>query len=128
MARFYLDEDIPPDVVPILVHYNQEVVHVVESGNRSLSDPEHLLIAARSERILVTYNRRDFRQLHQFWTALNVWGNLGQRHAGILTCWGQVPKIQWAILVHDFVSRGSNLDNQMWEWKRQQQEWEQFGW
>jgi hypothetical protein len=73
-------------VFPILAHYNHEVVHVVESGNRSLSDPEHLLVVARSERILVTYNRRDF------------------------------PAI------------ASILDSPMWDWRRQQQEWERFGW
>ena len=128
MARFYLDEDIPPDVGEALTRYNHDVVHAVEAGNQSIPDPVHLLMAARDGRVLVTFNRRDFRQAHQFWTALHSWGNLDQPHAGILTSMGQVPKIEWAHLVHDFVSQGPDLDNQMWEWRRQQRLWKRFGW
>lgn len=128
MARFYLDEDIPPEVSEILAHYNHDVVHAMATGNQSIPDPVHLLIAARAGRILVTFNRRDFRQAHQFWTALHSWGNLDQPHTGILTSMGQISNNEWADLLHAFVSQGRNLNNQMWEWRRQQQRWFRFGW
>lgn len=128
MARFYLDENISREVESTLSQNAHDVVHAVDMGNQSKSDPEHLLVAARDDRILVTFNRRDFRVLHQFWTALNVWGRLDQRHAGILTSWGDIPDEPWADLVHAFVSQGRNLNNQMWEWRRQQQRWFRFGW
>ena len=128
MARFYLDENIPREVQLVLSRYAHDVVHAFDLGNRSVSDPEHLQVAARDSRILVTYNRRDFRLLHQFWTALNAWGNLNQRHSGVLTSWGDIPDEPWANLVHDFVSQDPDLDNQMWEWLSQQQQWRRFGW
>ncbi len=128
MARFYLDENISRDVGSALAQNAHDVVHAVDVGNQSKPDPEHLLVAAESGRILVTFNRRDFRELHRFWTALNAWGNLDQHHAGILTSWGDIADEQWAGLIHAFVSLGPDLDNQMWEWRRQQQEWRRFGW
>ena len=128
MARFYLDENISRVTQRMLAQNDHDVVHAFDLGNRSVPDPEHLQAAARDDRILITYNRRDFRVLHQFWTALNAWGNLSQRHAGLLTSWGDIPDEPWANLVHDFVSQDPNLDNQMWEWLPRQQEWRRFGW
>ena len=128
MARFYLDENISRNVESALAQNAHDVVHSVDLGNRSRPDPEHLQAAAESARILVTFNRRDFRVLHQFWTALNAWGTLDRRHAGILTSWGDISDEPWAALVHDFVSQRRNLNNEMWEWRPQQQEWERFGW
>ena len=66
MASFYLDEDIPPGVGAMLAQNGHDVVRAAEAGNRSLPDPEHLLAAAESRRILVTFNRRDFRELHRY--------------------------------------------------------------
>jgi hypothetical protein len=128
MARFYLDENTPREVQLILSQYSHDVVHAYDLGHRSMPDPEHLQVAAKAGRILVTYNRRDFRELHRFWTALNAWGNLDQHHSGVLTSWGDIPDEPWANLVHDFVSQASNLDNQMWEWLPRQQQWRRFGW
>ena len=128
MARFYPDEDISRNVEDALAQNTHDVVHSVDLGNRSKPDPEHLPAAAESGRILVTFNRRDFRVLHQFWTALNAWGKLDQRHAGILTSWGDISDEPWAALVHAFVIQRGNLYNEMWEWRPQQQEWERFGW
>ena len=128
MGLFYLDEDIPPEVGKILAQRSHDVVHVFDLGIRSTIDPEHLRVAARDERILVTFNRNDFRELHQLWVALNAWGTLDQPHAGILTSWGQIPATQWADLVHAFVGNHESPRNQIWEWRRQQQIWERFGW
>jgi hypothetical protein len=128
MAHFYLDENIPVDLAAVLTRFSHDVVHAYDWGNLSISDPQHLSIAADAGRILITYNRRDFEVLHQFWTALNAWGILERSHAGILAPWGQVTPDLWANLVHDFVSQGQSLNNQMWVWWRQQGDWRQFGW
>ncbi len=128
MARFYLDENVPRQVGQLLSQEGHDSVHAYDLGNRQTPDPEHLLVAANTGRVLVTFNRKDFGLLHQFWTALNIWGTLPQRHSGILSSWGQIPDGQWAVRIHSFMSPDPVLDNQMWEWQRQQQRWRYFGW
>ncbi len=128
MARFYLDEDIDPEVGIILEQHAHNVVHAYDLGNRAVPDPQHLLVAAEAGRVLVTFNRRDFQTLHQFWTALNIWGNLDYRHAGILTTWGQIDAKSWAGLLHNLAFRNQELENEMWGWHRQQNDWVRLGW
>jgi hypothetical protein len=112
MAQFYLDEDVSPQVGQLLAAQGHDYVHARDLGNRGMPDPQHLLVAANAGRVLVTFNRRDFGPLHQFWTALNIWGTLDRRHAGILSSWGQIPIGEWAGLNHDFMSPEPALDNQ----------------
>ena len=128
MARFYLDKDVSPRVGRLLAQHGHDSVHTYELGNRRTSDPEHLLVVANAGRVLVTFNRGESGPLHQFWTALNIWGTLSQSHAGILSSWGQIPAIEWAGLIHSSVSPEPALDNQMREWQRQQRSWRLFGW
>lgn len=128
MAAFYLDENVSRDAEGLLTRYGHDVLHCVDAGNGGRPDPEHLQVAVRTRRILVTFNWRDFRLLHQFWTALNAWGNLPQPHAGILTSMGEIDDILWANLLHTFVSERPSLTNQMWEWRRQQGMWFPFRW
>lgn len=128
MARLYLDENISPATQQILAQNGHDVVHAFDLGNRSTSDAEHLWIAAQAGRILITFNRNDFRELHRLWTALNTWGRIDRKHAGVLTSWGDIDEVPWANTVNAFVSRRHNLDNQMWEWRRQQGDWRPFGW
>lgn len=128
MARFYLDENISRDAEHLLTRYGHDALHSVDLGHRAMPDPQHLFAAADDNRILLTFNRRDFELLHQFWTSLNAWGNLDRPHSGILTAVGEINDLQWANLVHAFVRQRQNLDNQMWEWRRQQQEWRRFSW
>lgn len=127
MARFYLDEDIPPQVGQLLAQQGHDFVHANDLGNRGVPDPQHLLLAAAEDRVLVTFNRRDFGPLHNFWTALNIWGVMRQPHSGILSSWGQIPATEWAGIIHQFVGADAAMDNQMWEWHRQQQRWRLFG-
>ena len=128
MARFYLDENVSRDAELLLARYGHDSLHCVDAGTRSHQDPEHLQSASVAGRILVAFNWRDFRLLHQFWTALNAWGNLGQSHSGILTSLGEIDDILWANLLHAFVSERTSLTNQMWEWRPQQGRWFPFGW
>jgi len=128
MASFYLDEDIPYEAGRLLVQQGHDAVHAYDLGHRNMPDTEHLLFASSEGRILLTFNREDFRVLHRTWTALTTWHLLLQHHAGILTSWGQIPANEWADRVNNFVGQDRSFDNQMWEWRRQQQRWQQFGW
>ncbi len=128
MARFYLDENIDTAVGRTLARSGHDVVHAYDLGNRSTPDSQHLWVAANDGRVLITFNRRDFEQLHRFWLALNTWEIFNRVHAGIITSWGKIPRDQWADLVHEFVRPSQNLDNQMWEWRPRQQEWTPYGW
>lgn len=128
MALFYLDENVSRDAESLLSQYGHDALHCVDAGKRGSPDPEHLQAAATDGRILVTFNWRDFRLLHQFWTALNSWGTLPQPHGGILTSLREMDDILWANLVHVFVAERPVLTNQMWEWRPQQERWFPFGW
>ena len=82
MARFYLDENIETAVGRALSQGGHDVVHAYDLGNRSMPDSRHLWVAANDGRILVTFNRRDFEQLHRFWLALNDWEIYNRVHTG----------------------------------------------
>ena len=126
MALMYLDEDVSVEVGPMLNRRGHDVIHAHDLNNREVPDTEHLLYAARSGRVMVTHNRRDFEELHRMWLALNSWGVMGREHAGILTTWGQIPAEAWANLVDEFLTLNADTTNRIW--RRQQQEWEPVGW
>lgn len=128
MALIYLDEDVSVEVGPLLTRRGHDVIHAYDVDNKEVADTEHLLFAATSGRLMVTHNRRDFEELHRMWLALKTWGVMGRDHAGILTTWGQIPSDIWSELVHAFLIQSPNIDNQLWRWRRQQQEWEDVGW
>ena len=133
MVRIYLDEDISRDTKRALEQSGHDVVHASDIGYRSMPDPQHLKYAAETGRVLVTFNRRDFRDAHKIWVALSIWTDINTDHAGILTPWGPISNVEWADLVHEFLSRlpmqygHPDIYNQMWEWQRQQRQWMKFG-
>ena len=62
--RFLIDENLSPQLAHYLraVH-GYEAVHVNEIGLRGASDPDVLARAVAEDRIVVTNNAEDFRQL-----------------------------------------------------------------
>lgn len=76
--RFYLDEDVPSKAAVVGRGLGLDVVAAVEVGPLPRHDHEHLDIAARDRRMVVTNNRDDFVDLTH--TALAV----GKPHAGVL--------------------------------------------
>ena len=78
IPALYLNENIPIRLVHILSLDGIEAVHTVEAGNRGVTDQFQLKYAADRGCILVTHNRRDFRQLHAEWM------QEGRSHYGIL--------------------------------------------
>ncbi|TET69419.1 MAG: hypothetical protein E3J56_09660 [Candidatus Aminicenantes bacterium] len=67
IPALYLNENIPLRLVHILSFDGIEAIHTVEVGNQGTSDEFQLQYAADQKCILVSHNRRDFRQLHAKW-------------------------------------------------------------
>ena len=128
MAHIYLDEDVPRECGEILSRHGHDVVRAREIGHRSMPDSDHLKYAAETGRVLITYNRSDYEALHRLWIALNSWGIMDRVHGGILTSWGQIATATWANLVNEFMTQNSIMENRMWRWRRQQQDWDPVGW
>jgi len=78
--KFYLDEDLSPQIAERLRKRGIHAVSAFEAGNIQLSDREQLAYAAQAGRCLVTRNVRHFILLAQ--EAIR----LQQPHAGIILC------------------------------------------
>ena len=74
----YLNENIPIRLVDILSFNGIKAIHALSIGNQGASDEFQLEYATNQKYILVTHNRRDFRQLHKRWISE------GRFHYGIL--------------------------------------------
>ena len=76
--RLYLDENMPVVLGRMLAEEGVECTTTREAGNLSLSDEDHLAFAAASQRILVTFDCKDFLAL------ATQWQQTGRSHAGII--------------------------------------------
>ncbi len=128
MARLYVDEQLDPILRNLFIQYGHDAIHTYDVGKEGSPDTEQLSFAAQSSRILVTLNREDFEDLHRLWLALNDWGLMARKHAGILTTWGRIPVEEWAALIHDYVGQAPEMRNRMWEWNRRERTWEPYRW
>lgn len=72
------DEDIYGAIAPALRLDNIDAVSTPECDRLGESDTSQLLYATQQGRALVTFNVRDFAQLHAAWLAD------GKHHAGII--------------------------------------------
>ena len=84
MARFHLDHNVSQKIAPLLRTGGHDVVTARELRMEASGDEVHLLAAAKSDRILITYNVKDFRLLHDAWQRWSQDWNVTRRHAGIL--------------------------------------------
>jgi hypothetical protein len=77
--RFYLDEDsMNRALLTALRQRGIDVTTVSEVNREGFSDEEQLLWAGQNDRVICTYNVRDFSKLHKQFLAE------GRVHAGIL--------------------------------------------
>lgn len=82
-AELYLDEDVLPDLTPILRGLGYDVVSAHETDALGLSDEEQLQRATAENRAIFTFNYHDFIRLGIEWFASN------RSHAGIVISYRQ---------------------------------------
>jgi len=83
---FYLDENVTEDLAAALAVVGFDAATTRQVGRKGVTDPEQLLYARRTGRVLITHNGIHYRMLHE---TLLLWGRewgVGHRvrHAGIL--------------------------------------------
>ena len=77
--RLYIDEDsFEKSLVSAFRNANLDVLTVADVGRESDSDEEQLIWAAQHDRVLYSYNRRDFCRLHGDFLSAE------RNHAGII--------------------------------------------
>ncbi len=78
MARLYANENFPRQVVEHLRLLGHDVLTTQDAGNsgRGIPDEEVLDFAVKSDRALITLNRRDFIKLHR----------ISPDHRGVIVC------------------------------------------
>ena len=78
--KWYLDEDLAPQIAERLRTRGIDAVHTLDVGNAQFSDGEQLRYAAAHQRCLVTRNARHFTLLAREAIARQ------EPHAGIVLC------------------------------------------
>lgn len=76
--RLYLDEDIHESLLPALRQHGYDAVNVREANQRGLPDAAQLTYATKQNRMLFSFNAKDYIALHLSYL------ESGQSHAGIL--------------------------------------------
>lgn len=120
MADFAPDENVSERTADILGDLEHDVLTTRQNRNQGIDDARQLARAARSGRLFVAYNRRDFLLLHRAWRLWShEWGVAGQaHHAGILLL-PQPPILaadQAAHLLDRFVRDWGVVTNRLFAW------------
>jgi hypothetical protein len=76
--RLYLDENVPVILASLLLAHGVDCLTAGQAGNLGLSDEEQLVFTANAQRVLFTFNCRDFLELAKHWHVA------GRAHAGII--------------------------------------------
>lgn len=105
MPSFYANENFPRRTVEALRALGHDVLTTQEAGNagQAIPDREVLALATRSDRAVLTLNRRDFILLH----------GQGISHAGIVVCTEDTDPAAQAARVHDAVMALPSLVGQL---------------
>jgi predicted nuclease of predicted toxin-antitoxin system len=106
MARLYTNENFRRRIVETLRALGHDVLTAFEAGNANLSipDDEVLDFARSTNRIVLTFNRKDFIRLH----------NQHHPHSGIIVCKEDKDNVALAHRIHEALSSFSdNADNQL---------------
>ena len=77
--RCFLDEDMPLDLVTLLLTLGWDAIHAIPAKRRGFPDYQHLADAVRDDRMLITCNKRDLTELNGAWItwAASVTGGTG---------------------------------------------------
>jgi hypothetical protein len=95
LARFYSNENFAIDIVQILRDYGHDILtsYDADQANQSIPDPEVLIFATNQNRVLITFNRDDFIELHRS----------GINHSGIIICKDDRDYLGQAKFIDDFL-------------------------
>ena len=105
MARFYANENFPLPVVETLRQLGHDVLTIQETGRADQATPDEqvLAFAQAEKRVLLTFNRKHFIQLH----------HLSPDHTGIIVCTFDPNFTALAHRVHDQLGPGVNVSGQL---------------
>ncbi|WP_437807493.1 DUF5615 family PIN-like protein [Sorangium sp. So ce1078] len=105
MASFYANENFPRQVVEALRALGHDVLTTQEAGNAGQAIPDEMVLefATRSDRVVLTLNRRDFIRLHR----------RSAEHAGIVVCTEDPDTEGQAARVHEAVASLPSLAGQL---------------
>lgn len=105
MARLYANENFPRQVVEQLRRLGHDVLTTHDAGNsgRGIPDEEVLDFAIRSDRAVVTLNRRDFIKLHR----------LSPDHRGVIVCTEDIDVAGQAARIDAAIKDAGALDRQL---------------
>lgn len=106
MAQIYANENFPSKVVELLRQPGHDVLTTHEAGksNQSVPDEDVLSFAIAENRIVLTFNRKDYFKLHR----------MNPAHAGIIACTEDGEFQALAGRIHEAIdSCGGNLEGQL---------------
>ncbi|MGI8855688.1 MAG: DUF5615 family PIN-like protein [Thermomicrobiales bacterium] len=103
---------------PLLRTAGHDSVTARELRMEAAGDDEHLLVAAKTDRILVTYNVKDFRLLHDAWQRWSGDWNVARRHAGILIIPDSWLAPHATEQLDAFVQAVQSVANELHEWNQ----------
>ena len=106
MARLYTNENFRCRTVEVLKELGHDVLTAYEAGNANLSihDDKVLEFAHASNRIVLTFNRKDFIRLH----------HQNPIHSRIIFCTEDPDYLALAQRIHDTIfSLGDDMGNQL---------------
>ncbi|MEO6039301.1 MAG: DUF5615 family PIN-like protein [Saprospiraceae bacterium] len=106
MANIYANENFPVEVVERLRQLGHDVLTTHQAGksNQKIPDEEVLTFAIAEQRVVITFNRKDFFRLHRE----------NPQHFGIIACTEDIDFVGLAYRIHETIetSKG-NLENQL---------------
>jgi Domain of unknown function (DUF5615) len=118
--RLYLDEQVSDRLADALRDLGHEVATTGGLGNKGLSDPRQVLVAAESDRVLVTYNAQHFRILHEAWGLWSRTWSVSEAasHPGILILYpGKgIDVALVAAAIHELAGLDLILRNRLLAW------------
>lgn len=93
MVRIYTNENIPKELADKLRELGYDVLTVKEAGyaNKRIPDIDVLKFAISEQRLILTFNKRDFSNLHKKYPD----------HYGIILCTPDIDLEDLALRIHN---------------------------
>ena len=107
MPKLFLDEDMHSGLVSAFRLRGVDAVHVRDLGREGFSDKEQLIEATKLGRALVTFNQKDYTQLHIEWLKQN------RPHSGILMG-PQISLSEALKRILELINKQPNLEDNLW--------------